>query len=191
MKDIYDASHLSKFNMKIGETGMNVNNNISQCLKIRPLTLHDYETVLRWSKDEYFCSANGWDLNRSPEELYSWWIKCLNNVTKDFIRMGIELNEKLIGYADLACIKDTTAELGIAIGESGLWGKGFGYNSAIRMIEYGSKKLGITTFNAETHEANDRSRKMLQKIGFEEVSRLGSEEYLGINSQLIQYKLHL
>ena len=105
--------------------------------------------------------------------------------------MGIEFNEKLIGYADLVYIKDYTAELGIAIGESGLWGKGLGYNSAICMMDYASKKLGITSFKAETHEDNVRSQKMLEKIGFKEVCRLGSEEYLGRKSQLIQYKLNL
>ncbi|WP_412733909.1 GNAT family N-acetyltransferase [Heyndrickxia sporothermodurans] len=81
--------------------------------------------------------------------------------------------------------------MGIAIGESRLWGKGIGFDSALCMIEHASKKLGITTFNAESHEANVRSRKMLKKIGFKEISRLGSEEYLGMNSQLIQYELNL
>jgi len=170
---------------------MNTNKNLSQCIKIRPLTINDYEAVLKWSKDDSFCSANGWELNRSPEELYRWWLKCVNNVAEDFIRMGIEFNEKLVGYADLACIKDKTAELGIAIGESGLWGKGIGFYSAICMMEFATKKLGITTFNAETYEANVRSRKMLEKIGFKEISRLGSEEYIGMNSQLIQYELNL
>jgi len=56
------------------------------------------------------------------------------------------------------------------------------------MIEYGFNKFGITTFHAETHESNIRSRKMLVNIGFEEVSRIGSEEYLGKIDQLIQYQ---
>ncbi len=115
----------------------------------------------------------------------------MNNTTEDFIRMGIEFNQKLIGYADLACIKDNSAELGIAIGDSTLWGKGLGYHSAISMIQYASKNLGITVFNAETHLSNIRSRKMLEKIGFKEVSRIGSEEYLGMENQLIQYRLNL
>lgn len=102
--------------------------------------------------------------------------------------MGIELEERLVGYADLACIKDNTAELGIAIGESTLWGKGIGANSLLCMMDYATKKLGITIFNAETHEENIRSRKMLEKIGFIEISRIGNEEYLGMENQLIQYR---
>lgn len=99
------------------------------------------------------------------------------------------MNGELIGYADLASIKDHTAELGIAIGESRLWGKGIGCHSAICMMKYGAKYAGISTFLAETHEENRRARKMLEKIGFKEVSRMGSEDYLGRKSQLIQYRL--
>jgi ribosomal-protein-alanine N-acetyltransferase len=120
-----------------------------------------------------------------------WWQHCVNNISEDFIRLGIELENRLIGYADLACIKGNTAELGIAIGESSLWGKGIGFNASICMMDYASKHLGITVYNAETHETNFRSRKMLEKIGFKEVSRIGSEEYLGTESQLIQYRISL
>lgn len=47
--------------------------------------MEDYQTVLLWSKDQEFCLANGWDLNRSAEEIYSWWKKCVHNDTPDFI----------------------------------------------------------------------------------------------------------
>ena len=81
--------------------------------------------------------------------------------------------------------------VGIAIGDSTLLGKGIGYNSALFMVDYASKKLGITVFTAETHESNFRSRKMIEKIGFKEISRCGCEEYLGTENQLIQYRLFL
>ncbi|MFF3921593.1 GNAT family N-acetyltransferase [Paenibacillus lactis] len=163
--------------------------NLLQWIKIRPITIDDFESVLAWSKDNSFCEANEWKINRSPEELYKWWHHCVNHSVEDFIRMGITLNGKLIGYADMACIKGNTAELGIAIGESRLWGNGIGSTSAMCMMEYASKKLGISIFNAETHEANARSRKMLENIGFIEISRMGSEEYLGVKGQRIQYRL--
>ncbi|MDN4608662.1 GNAT family N-acetyltransferase [Sporosarcina sp. F6_3S_P_2] len=87
-------------------------------LQIRPLTMEDFDHVLQWSKDEVFCMANDWDKNRNEQELFKWWQHCVHNGSQDFIRMGIEMENKLIGYADLAFIKDNSAELGIAIGES-------------------------------------------------------------------------
>lgn len=161
----------------------------SDTIKIRPLMIEDYEFVLNWSKDIDFCLANGWEVNRNEKELYKWWINCVHISTEDFIRLGIEFNDKLIGYADLACIKNHTAEFGIAIGESKLWGKGIGYHSTKCMLRYAKNKLGITVFNAETHESNFRSRKMLEKIGFKEISRIGCERYLGTECCLIQYRL--
>ncbi|GGE58074.1 GNAT family N-acetyltransferase [Priestia taiwanensis] len=158
---------------------------------LRPLKLEDYENVLAWSKDDTFCQANGWERNRNEEELHMWWERCVTNNTEDFHRLGIEGDGQLIGYVDLACIRGTEAEIGIAIGESGLWGKGIGVHSILSLIEYAEKEYSITTLIAETHEANTRSRKMLERVGFTEVSRIGVEEYMGKDSRLIQYKLDL
>ena len=151
--------------------------------------MNDYDRVLKWSQDETFCHANQWELNRDPSEVYQWWLKCVNHTMENFVRMGIAFNGRLIGYTDLANIKDESAELGIAIGESTLWGQGIGVEAALCTLQFAFTQLGITTFEAETHEINIRSRRMLEKIGFEEISRFGYEEYLGINSQLIQYRL--
>lgn len=159
-------------------------------LQIRPLNMDDFHYVVKWSKDDAFCSANDWAKNRDEEELYKWWQYCVNNLPTDFIRLGIDLDNQFIGYADLACIKRNAAELGIAIGESSLWGKGIGCNASTLMMEYALAHYGITVFDAETHETNHRARKMLKRIGFNEVSRIGSEEYLGAETGLIQYRLH-
>ncbi|KGR77272.1 GNAT family N-acetyltransferase [Ureibacillus manganicus] len=164
---------------------------LDENITIRPLSMDDYETVLKWSKDEVFCSANSWETNRDADEIYQWWLKCVNVLSDDFIRLGIDWNKQLIGYVDLACINNKSAEIGIAIGERSLWGKGIGFLAAKRMVEYASLKLGVTVFNAETHETNFRSRRMLKKLGFKEISRIGMEEYLGLKTQLIQYKLNL
>lgn len=82
-------------------------------------------------------------------------------------------------------------QLGIAIGESTLWGKGLGTHSALCMMDYASKELGITILKGETHEMNQRSKRMLEKLGFKEISRVGNEAYMGSKSRLVQYRLEL
>lgn len=150
-----------------------------QPIRLRRLTIEDFAAVLKWSKDPLFCAANEWK-NRSDDEVYRWWLRCVDIQAEDFIRMGIEYDERLIGYADMASIHNHTAELGIAIGESSLWGQGIGTKAAICMMEYGATQYGITVFTAETRQDNFRAQKMLEKIGFEEVSRLNA---------FIQYRL--
>ncbi|GAA0384780.1 hypothetical protein [Paenibacillus motobuensis] len=75
-------------------------------INLRSITLDDYEAVLGWSRNELFCSANGWEQNRGEEELYKWWAACVHMSADDFIRKGIEYDQRLIGYTDLAFIKD-------------------------------------------------------------------------------------
>lgn len=168
---------------------MNFKVDFNDHIKIRPITEEDYVYVLKWSKNDKFCLANDWETNRNELELFKWWLHCVNDLPEDFIRMGIEMENKLIGYADLACIVGNTAELGIAIGESTLWGKGIGFKSSMRVMDYASSDFGITTFNAETHDSNIRAKKMLDRMGFKEVSRIGAKEYLGAETKLIQYIL--
>ncbi|MFB1081612.1 GNAT family N-acetyltransferase [Jeotgalibacillus sp. JSM ZJ347] len=156
-------------------------------IKLRHLLLEDVESALEWSRDAVFCQANSWQSNRDTDDVRRWWANSVNHPPEGFIRLGIVRDEILIGYADLASINGNTAELGLAIGKSGLWGKGIGAQAAVLMMNYGAGELGLTTFYAETHEANIRSRRMLEKLGFQEVSRVGYEEYKDKNNRLIQF----
>lgn len=160
-------------------------------ISFRALKLEDYDVVLNWNKDERFCEANGWQKNRDKDELFQWWNHCVDKQRNDFIRFGIEYNNRLIGYADLAKIRNNSAEIGIAIGDSKLWGMGIGTQTVNSLIHHAVKELRITIFYGETHETNLRSRKMMEKLGFTEVSRIGSEIYLDKKVKLIQYKLCL
>ncbi|OWA37711.1 hypothetical protein B9G55_06595 [Saccharibacillus sp. O16] len=157
-------------------------------VQIRDIHMSDYETVLAWSRDERFCSSNDWEHNRDEDEIYRWWSACVYQSPNDFVRKGIEYRHELIGYVDLAFIKDQTAELGIAIGASHYWGRGIGSAASQQMMEYGTIELGIHRYYAETNEHNVSSRKMLEKLGYQETGKAGQEEYRGIQGQLIQYE---
>ncbi|KPN96729.1 GNAT family N-acetyltransferase [Lysinibacillus sp. ZYM-1] len=162
-----------------------------QMVHLRSITIEDFPFVLKWSKDQKFCLANGWGIKRSPEELFQWWLNCVRNASGEFIRMGIEYNGVLLGYADLSNMKQHTAELGVAIGDSSYWGKGIGTHAARCMLTFACENFNLKQLLAETHETNVRARFMLEKIGFIEMSRIGNEEYLGNNCKLIQYSLQL
>ena len=160
-----------------------------QLIQLRPITMYDFTEVLTWSKDDTFCLANGWETNRDKQELNEWWTHCVTNKATNFKRLGIEEGNRLVGYVDLACIEGNSAEFGIAIGNRDVWGKGIGSQAALLLFEFALSELGITRFTAETHETNMRSRKLLQKLGFQEVSRNGTENYLGMDSVPIQYEM--
>lgn len=163
----------------------------SDDIKLRCLTIDDFAIVLKWSRDASFCSANGWAPYRSSEELYNWWLRCIQNDAENFVRLGIMYEDALIGYADLADLHEHTAEIGIAIGNSELWGKGLGYLASMCMIQYGAEELGIRVFYAETDDSNVRSQKMLEKIGFRKIDRAPTEKCIHSKQPPLQYQLHL
>jgi hypothetical protein len=56
--------------MELWRENMNLKDGNVQNIKIRPLTIDDFGYVLKWSKDDTFCSANDWEQNRDEQELY-------------------------------------------------------------------------------------------------------------------------
>ena len=158
---------------------------------LRPICLSDFTVVEKWSRDKVFCAANDWEYPRTRNQVYQWWAGCVAYSHSNFLRLGIEVDCHLVGYVDLADIKGKTAEIGIAIGESSLWGSGIGSTAVLKMMAVGLERFGITLFKAETHDINVRSKRMLEKIGFKEVSRIGTELYYDKECQLIQYSLSL
>lgn len=162
---------------------------VGQLIQLRTINIDDYIDFFKWSKDEMFCLANGWDTNRSKEEIYDWLLRVVTNKAEDFVRLGIEYDGRLIGYGDLACIKANIAEIGIAIGERFLWGKGIGSCAVTLVMQYGSKMFDVNRYTAETHETNIRSRRMLRNVGFTQKSTIGREWYQGKETKLIQYEI--
>src|SRR5690606_24984739 len=107
------------------------------------------------------------------------------------MRLGSEYKNRLIADADLAEIKNNRAEIGIAMSDRTLWTVGIGRQMRKTLMNNANEHFGMTTFFGETHETNHRSRKMMKKVGFTEVSRIGTDSYIGKQVNLVQYKLFL
>ena len=53
---------------------------------LRPLTLDDVQTFVRWAADPEFCRAIGWAVNRDPEEGRASRIRLLTDPPPGFVR---------------------------------------------------------------------------------------------------------
>lgn len=102
-------------------------------VRLRPLAPPDVEALYEWSQDETFCRAAGWTLGLDREAMNRFWPPLLATRAEDFVRLGIEQQGQLVGYADLAGIDRAAgaAEFGIAIGPSHRWGQ----VSAIQQVD--------------------------------------------------------
>lgn len=84
---------------------------------------------------------------------------------------------------------EETAELGIAIGDSGLWGQGIGRQAGNLLLRHAFENLHLQYVWAEVHEPNERSHALMRKLGFTETSRHGTDEYQGQEVPMVQYRL--
>lgn len=80
-------------------------------------------------------------------------------------------------------------ELGFLIGIRARWGEGLGHRAAAAAIEYGFRDLRLDEVWAEALDANQRSIRLLQRLGMRETGRGDEGEFLGQPSFYRQFTL--
>jgi RimJ/RimL family protein N-acetyltransferase len=82
--------------------------------------------------------------------------------------------EEVIGVAGLDRIDpyDGSASFGIFIGRKGYWGKGYGTEATILMLDYAFNCLGLHHIWLIVKDFNKRALRCYKKVGFKEVGRL-------------------
>ena len=77
----------------------------------------------------------------------------------------------LVGYVDLQGDDPHRRELGFAIGERSRWSRGLGRRAGAAGLDYGFDQLGLQEIWAEALDANQRSVRILQRLGLVETCR--------------------
>lgn len=156
---------------------------------LRPMRPGDEEYAVQWGQDREFCLANGWEVDRPPERIRAHQRRVIDAPPIGLLRLGIEYHSRLVGFVALQDLNAESGELGIAIGESGLWGKGIGAQAGRLLLAHAFEVLHLQYVWAEVHATNERSHALMQKLGFREVSREGQDEYRGEVVKMVQYRL--
>lgn len=80
---------------------------------------------------------------------------------------------RLIGMSDIRHIDYVrrTAEMGIAIGEPDCWGKGYGTEAVILMLDFAFNGLNLHNMMLDTSSYNERALGAYRRAGFREIGR--------------------
>lgn len=148
-------------------------------MSLRPLRPGDEEAAVRWAADPEFCLATSWTVGLAPRKMREHWRRIINGAGPDFLRLGVEVGGRLVGYVDLAGLTATSGEFGIAIGERALWGRGVGTEAGRLLLAHAFGTLGLHTVTAEVHAPNLRSHALMRRLGFREVGEGGPDRYRG------------
>ena len=102
------------------------------------------------------------------------------NESKEHVIFAIYCQDKHIGNITLNDIDwiNRTANVGIMIGEKGLWGGGYGTEAVKLIVDYAFNRLNLQKVWAGVHRVNTASWKMFGKAGFDTEAILKRELYL-------------
>ncbi|SMB91599.1 GNAT family N-acetyltransferase [Deinococcus hopiensis] len=156
-------------------------------ISLRPLRPGDEDAAVRWAADAEFCLASGWTPGLAPRVVRQHWARIIAGGEAGFVRLGVELEGRLIGYTDLGNLSRTAAEWGIGIGERAQWGRGIGREVGRQTLTQAFETLELRTVRAEVHVPNVRSHALMRRLGFRQAGFGTPELYRGEVVEVVRY----
>lgn len=141
----------------------------------------DLEKFWRWINNkrvtQYLCTFNQ-KIGKKEEEK---WLNSILEGQENVDTFGIIHleDERLIGNCSLHQKMRRSAELGIFIGEPGLWGKGLGTEAVRLLLDYGFNVREFHSIWLSVYEYNKRAKQCYEKAGFHEAGTLREAIYRG------------
>jgi RimJ/RimL family protein N-acetyltransferase len=153
-----------------------------------PLQKSMLSSFVRWENDFTVSSMSGDPLRPiSRERVEERFERRLKEASSWFIEFAIyeRASMQVIGSAELRNIDKNhrTAEYGIIIGDKSCWGKGYGTETTILMLDYAFTVLGLHNVLLSTFSYNERAVRAYTRAGFRvmgrqrEAARLGDQIY--------------
>jgi RimJ/RimL family protein N-acetyltransferase len=118
------------------------------------------EVMAYWSRPPMTELAEAEQLLADIHELFA---------TRTLTQWGVALheNDEVIGTCTLAAIdrKNRRAELGYALGREH-WGHGYMHEAVSRLLDFAFGPLGLARMEADVDPRNERSMRLLERLGF-------------------------
>ena len=141
---------------------------------LRPLERADIPTLRRWMNDPEITQflMRVFPLMEKEEEE---WIDSKHKSQNDFVLGIVAAKEKkLIGSIGLSGInwQHRTAITGTVLGEKEYWGKGYGTEAKMLLLDFAFNALDLYGVLSRVLAHNERSLAYGKKCGYEEIGRL-------------------
>lgn len=141
---------------------------------LRPITKKDMFSLAKFKTNlEMRKLSDGEIFPISYDEIEKRWEKPRSGNRID-LSLAIKESDELIGYMNLRDInlKNRTASTATFIGKKTCWGKGYGTEARMLLLNYAFNTLNLRKINVYNSEFNKRSWNLSLKLGFKEEGRL-------------------
>ncbi|BFU42377.1 GNAT family N-acetyltransferase [Krasilnikovia sp. MM14-A1004] len=156
---------------------------------LRVLTPQDAAVIAGWASDPQFCREAEWTPGLPAHEYERFQRRLIETPPHDLIRLGACSGSDLVGYVAFQGDEPARRELGFVIGVRNLWGRGLGRGAAAAGLRYGFVELGLQEIWAEALEANQRSIRILRRLGLRETGVGADGEFLGVPTHYVQFAI--
>ncbi|GCE15209.1 GNAT family N-acetyltransferase [Tengunoibacter tsumagoiensis] len=145
---------------------------------LRPLEFEDIPLLYTWDLDHELNMLSGWSPRRSRAAFQQIYEQRITNPSENMATFGIQFDERLIGFVQLALIdlEEKRAAVGILIGEKQLWGRGIGKTALQILLDYAFTVRGLERVYAEIYSFNTRSFRLMEQVGFQREGILRQHE---------------
>ncbi|MGD2144219.1 MAG: GNAT family protein [Anaerolineae bacterium] len=139
-------------------------------IRLTALRSEDLPTIARWDEDSQFLRLYGARPARPRSEAeIAEWLQSLRDDDQT-MALGIRLldGDELIGTLELDGIlwPHRVCGIGIAIGDLGNWGQGYGYEAAQLGLAFAFDELNLHRVTGTVFSYNKRSIALVEKLGF-------------------------
>ncbi len=141
---------------------------------LRPITVDDAPILVRWLNDP---EITQYLLRRTPmtEIAERAWIEKLATSNSDFVfAIMTREDDKHIGNIGLHDVNylNRTAVTGTLIGNKAFWGKGYGTDAKMLLLDFAFSALDLHAILSKVLDTNGRSLAYADKCGYKEVGRI-------------------
>ena len=145
---------------------------------LRYLEFDDIDLLYTWEADIELAIWSGWTPPLSRAAFRHKYEQRITEPEKDLVMLGIEFEGKLVGYVQLALIDDyeRRAAIGILVGEKRVWGRGIASIALRILLDYAFTVRSLERVYAEVYSFNQRSLRLMERIGFQKEGILRQHE---------------
>jgi len=146
---------------------------------LREITSDDMELILAWrSIEKVYQGLYQQSRNKQPltwEEHYHWW-NSRHNWKRFIIQVNDSITTRDVGYINLGQLDSWKPQIGYAIGEITLWGKGIGKQAVALALDW-LRDSGYIKVYTTVLKSNIGGTKVLEGSGFKRMGEGREDEW--------------
>jgi len=141
---------------------------IGKRVYLRALEKEDLICIQKWSNDPEIRKLTGEVASMGQADADKFLERVYNDNTREWFVIIIKENEQLIGEAGLLRMFHAwrTTDISIIIGEKNAWGKGYGTESILLLLDYAFRCLNFHRVAIGVVGFNEKAIRFWEKVGF-------------------------